>query len=424
MSRVAASAHLQLPGGAVAAAPALLRIDSGAVVTALVCILLFLVLNPFLALFILVNIAFFRRIPVTPFVLSACVAFTLFFFFRDYGIDWYFNSTDDVPTYIGIYETNSSLSFSDLFVNFIQAPNGYEILWHIPWWLLLKTFDASDETFVFLHYLLLFAGVFLSLMTLSKRLLVPFALVYFLLTPISMDAIAHVWRQQLAFSLFLTGVGLHVMRGSAAGRWLICASPFVHVSFTFFVALYFLYEWVRKHRGFDNKLKVSIFLAVVLAVVPLFARVAIFFLDSIGLARIMSYFEGYDTDVTRVYLIVALYIVPMLLSFYLFDGDDLNHLILVLCFAVFSIVLAMPGSNSIYERLFMSVLPLWGLFLFRTLLANFARGWYFAATTFSFAVGVLRLQALAADGQGLGAFLAFGHAFDPFMGTVKMLVTL
>jgi hypothetical protein len=399
-------------------------VDTGAVSAALVCILLFLILNPFLALFVLAIINFFRRIPAVPFILSASLAFTLFFFFRDYGVEWYFNSSDDVPTYIGLYETNATLSFGDLFTNFIEAPNGYELLWHLPWWFLMNTFHASDDTFVFLHYLVLFLGVFLSLLTLSREQLVPSVVVYFLLTPISLDAVAHVWRQQLACSVFLAGAGLHIVRGSRAGKWLIWAAPLVHVSFTFFLMLFLLFELIRARRGFDNKLKVSIFLALLLGLVPVIAKVAIFFLDSIGLARIMSYFEGYDTDVTRAYLIIAAYIVPMLLSFYLFRSDDLNHLFVVLCFAVFSIVLALPGSNSIYERLFMSVLPMWGLFLVRTLRANFRPAWYFAAVVASFLIGVLRLQTLASDGQGLGAFLAYGHAFDPLMGTIKMVSTL
>lgn len=400
------------------------RIDSGTVLAALTCILLFLALNPFLALLVLALVNFFRRIPTAVFIVSASISFTLFFYFRDYGIDWYFNSSDDVPTYISIYRQNYSFGFVDLFTNFIEAPNGNEILWHLPWWALLKAFDASDDTFVFLHYLLLFTCLFLALHALSPRLLVPFALVYFLLTPISLDAMAHIWRQQLAFLVFLSGAGLHIVRGSRAGKWLVCASVLIHVSFVLFVALFWIYELIRRRHGFDNKLKVSLFLCAVLAIVPAVSKVAIFFLDSIGLARVMSYFEGTDADITRVYLITALYIVPMLLSFYLFKVDALNQLFLVLCFAVFSIVLALPGSNSIYDRLFMSVLPLWGLFLFRTLLANFPPGWYFAAILVSFTVGVIRLHSPTEQGEGIGAFLAFGHAFDPFMGAAKMLITL
>lgn len=400
------------------------RTDSGAILTGLVCILLFLALNPFLALLILALVNYFRRIPTVVFIVSASISFTLFFYFRDYGVDWYFNSSDDVPTYIGIYEQNFSFSFTDLFENFIEAPNGNEILWHLPWWVLLRGFGASDDTFVFLHYLLLFSCLFLALFSLSRRHLVPFALIYFLLTPISLDAMAHIWRQQLAFLVFLSGAGLHIVRGSRVGKWLICASMFIHVSFALFVGLFWIYEPIRRRRGFDNKLKVSLFLAAVLAIVPAISKVAIFFLDSIGLARVMSYFEGTDADTARVYLIIALYIVPMLLSFYLFKVDSLNNLFLVLCFAVFSIVLALPGSNSIYDRLFMSVLPLWGLFFFRTLLANLQSGWYFVAILVSFIVGVIRLQLPAEQGEGVGAFLAFGHAFDPFMGAAKMLITL
>jgi hypothetical protein len=71
----------------------------------------------------------------------------------------------------------------------------------------------------------------------------------------------------------------------------------------------------------------------------------------------------------------------------------------------------------------MFTLPLLSLYLFRCLIANFEAGWRIPALMLVFAVGVMRLQGPAETGYGAGAFLAFGHAFDPTMGVLKLLVT-
>jgi hypothetical protein len=395
-----------------------------AVVLTLACVLLFLLLNPFLALFVLAVVGFFRPVPVIPVLVFGSLSFALFFYFREYGVEWYLNSSDDVPTYITLYESGYVSSFSDLFVNFASAPNGNEFLWYLPWWLLIRVFDASDDTFVFLHYLTIFACLFIAFATLSKRHFVAFALVYFFLTPVSLDGAAHIWRQQLALSMFVTGAGLYLVRGRSIGKWLMWATPLVHFAFLFFTIILFVFLLMRRYRTFDNKLKLTLILLAAMAVMPLLARQAVFFLDSIGLARIMSYFEGYDTDVTRVYLLMTLYTVPMLAAFYLLRNDPLNQLFMLLSFTIFSIALAMPGANTIYERLLMSILPLWGLFLFRCMLENFSFRWYLPFIVVVFVTGAMRIHAPLADGEGVATVLAYGHAFDPFMGAVKMLTSL
>jgi hypothetical protein len=114
----------------------------------------------------------------------------------------------------------------------------------------------------------------------------------------------------------------------------------------------------------------------------------------------------------------------MLAAVYLYTNDSANYVMVVLCFSVFSIALAMPGANTIYERLLMTVVPMWGLFWFRALRINFSPYWQAPIFMLVFASGVSRLNALAANGEGVGSFLAFGNAFDPLMGVVKMLTTL
>jgi hypothetical protein len=395
--------------------------DATLSVSAPVCVLLFLLINPFLALFILAVISLNFRVPVSVFVLSASVSFTLFFFFREYGIEWHHNSTDDIPQYVAMYESNYLLSFTEIFTRFFDQPSGSEPVWHIPWWALLNWFNGSDNTFIWLHYFVIFVAQFLALAILSKRYAVPFAVVYIFLTPIAVDSMAHIWRQQLAFSMFLAGIGLYMNHGSSRGKWLVYGSALIHLSAGYFGAIFFIAEWFRKRGGFDNKLKVISLIIVLLLGVATFSSAVVFFLDSIGMSRIMGYFEGYGFSVLRVYLIISVYAVPLLISFYYLRSDDINNLIMVLCFAVFSIVLALPAANSIYDRMLMFVLPLWGLYFFRCLLLNFSTQWRGPVLIVVFVSGVLRLHAPLAGGFGVAQFLAFGNAFDPFMGIIKCL---
>jgi EpsG family len=397
--------------------------SSASVATNLACLALFLLVNPFLAVFILALISVFRPVSTSIFIASASISFSLIFYFRDYGIDWYFNSSDDVANYRYIYSTFQDLTFQDLIANFIDAPNGNELFWHLPWWGLMRIFGASEETFVYLHYLLIFFSIFLALLTFSKRHLIAFVVVYFFLTPISIDSIAHIWRQQLAFSMFLAGVGLYLVKGRRSGRWLIYLSPLMHVSLVFFLFGFFVFQAIRKSKGFNDKWKFSLALVALMIVVPILSSRAVNYLDLIGLARIMSFFEGHGTDVVRVYMILGLYMTSMLACFYLLKHDDANNLFVVLCFSVFSIVAALPEANGIYDRLLMFVLPLLGIYFFRSVLANFSVRWQIPVLTCSFIVGAVRLYMPTLDQSGPMYFLAFGHALDPAMGILRMLVS-
>jgi hypothetical protein len=390
----------------------------------LMCVLLFSLINPFLSVFILAVISTFRRVPTSIFIASASISFALFFYSRDYGVDWYFDSGDDVPGYMYIYRTFQDASFTDLIENFIETPNGRELLWQIPWWALMTVFDASDNTFAFVHYLVIFVGVFLAILTLSRRYLIALVVVYFFLTPISIDSIAHIWRQQLAFSMLLAGVGLYLVRGMPLGKWLIYFSPLLHMSLIFFVLGFVTFLIIKENGWLNNKLKVSTILLLIMIIVPFLSTIAVTYLDAFGLDRIMSYFIGSGADKARVYMVLALYVTPLLVAYFLLKNDDTNNLIMILCFSVFSIVSALPAANGIYDRLLMFVLPLLGIYLYRCLLINFSPRWQAPFLTFAFITGMVRLYLPTRNSSGPMHFLAFGHAFDPLMGVLKMLGTL
>jgi hypothetical protein len=389
----------------------------------LLCVMLFLFVNPFLALFLVAIASFFVRVPLIIFLCSAAPTFALFFFRREYGMEWYSGASgDDVPAYIALYDANYGLTFAELLERFMEAPNGNEILWHAPWSFLLNAFDAGDQTFVFLHYLANFLFLIVALRLLSSRYWIALLVVYFFLTPLTVVGIAHIWRQQLALSLFLAGVALKYERRSRTGEWLIHASPFMHVSLVFFLLAYWTFILLRRLRTFDHNLRFVVLLVMLMMIVPALSSLAVAFLDSLGMARILSFFETGESSVLRVYLLLLGYAVPMLGAFFWLRTDDMDRLFLVLCFAVFSIVLALPGANGIYDRLLMFSLPLMGLYFYRCLIRNFPARWYMPVLTAIFALGCYRLYLPTRENNGVLAFVADGEGLDPAMGLLRLLV--
>jgi hypothetical protein len=391
---------------------------------ALLCVVLFLTLNPFLALLLIALVSLNVRVPSAPFIVIASIALAVFFYNREYGIEWYPGlAGDDIPHYRSMYEANYGYTLSGIWQRFIESPNGNEILWNLPWWFAVNELDMGTESFVFLHYFTNLATLFIALRLLSKRYWIAFAVVYFFLTPLTVDVMANIFRQQLAFAMFVSGIALRYRHNSRAGSWLIHVSPFMHMSLVFYVITYWVFLVLRRTNAFDRKLRFVVLLTMMMAIVPALSTIAITFLDSIGISKIMSFFETGEGSTLRVYLVLLGYGVPMLAAFFWLDNDDINRLFLLLNFAVFSIVLALPGANGIYDRLLMFTLPLMGLYFFRLFLRYFPPLWRAPALVAIFALGAYRMYLPTLDHNGAFYFLAWGQGFDPFMGLVRMLAS-
>ena len=394
------------------------------ILAGLLSITLFLFVNPFLALFLLALISMLHRVPALAFIVPASIAFAVFFYSREYGIDWYPGSTDDIPQYIVLYQNNQGVSLFSLLQNFAFRPSGNEPLWQVIWWTLLNGLGGSNNTFVFLHYLLNFFVLFLALRALSARYFISFALVYLFLIPISVDGLVHIFRQELSSFIFLAGAGIYLNTGRRVGKLFIYLSPLFHLSSLFWVAAFILFESLRKRRLFENRKKISLILLFLLLVCPIMLSITVTILDYIGVYNIVGYFEGSGVNKIRVYLLIGAYGGIQLLAFFLLRHDDLNHLILIMCVAVYSLVIALPAANGIYDRLLITALPLLSIYLFRSILENFHVSWRVPSIIVIFSIGLMRLYTSSVAGNGPGAYLAFGNAFDPSMGLIKTLFVL
>jgi hypothetical protein len=267
-----------------------------------------------------------------------------------------------------------------------------------------------------------FTTLFVTLRLLSTRYWLALGVVYFFLTPLTVDVMSIIFRQQLAFAMFVSGIALRYRHNSRAGTWLMHLSPFMHMSLVFYLITYWTFLVLRRMNAFDNKLRFVMLLAMMMAIVPALSTIAISFLDSIGISKIMAFFETGEGSRMRVYLVLIGYAIPMLAAFFWLESDDINRLILLMNFAVFSIVLALPAANGIYDRLLMFTLPLWGLYFFRLFLRYFPPLWRAPALVCIFALGTYRMYLPALESNGVAYFLANGQAFNPFTGLIRLLV--
>ena len=70
-----------------------------------------------------------------------------------------------------------------------------------------------------------------------------------------------------------------------------------------------------------------------------------------------------------------------------------------------------------------SGLPFLGLYFYRCFFMNFSSRWHLPLLLVIFYTGAKRLYAPTLDQSGPMFFLAYGHALDPMMGVLKLLVS-
>jgi hypothetical protein len=386
-------------------------------------IFIFLLFNPFLALFCLSLISLFFRVPKPVFVISATLAFTCFFFFRDYGMTWADGaSSDDIPTYILLYYTNQGIPFGEVFSKFLSSPGNYEPLWHAPFWVWLNVFNGGEKSFIFINYLLIFTFLFCALAAISSRYFILLALAYFFLTPGSIDSIFHIWRQQLSFGVFLWGCAQYLIKSKKTGLFLIFITPLIHLVCIYFVIIFIVYNFLRKRQLIKKKLPFFLY-ALLLSFISCTAFMAgLNYLASLNLDRVLIYFEGTGDSNVRQFIVMSIFLGLVSFTHIFFKNDDFNKLIIFITFVVTIMTIAFPSANTIFNRLSYFSVPFLGLYFVRWTLLNFSKKWLLHLTFFIFITGLYRIIPLVTRKIASVQFLAFEHPLDPLMGVLKMLL--
>lgn len=387
----------------------------------LIMFLLFLLFNPFLSLFIISILSVNFKIPKIPFVVFATISFTLIYFLREYGVSWA-ASSDDVPSYIYLFNSNASLQLSEIFTRFLSFPGGNEPIWHSFFSIFLNVFGINDNTFVFIHYFLIIFLFFIALINISRKYCIVLALAYFFLTPLSLDSVFHIWRQQLAFSVFLIGIAIYLIQEKKSGLYFIFLSPLMHLVTLFFVISFILFNWLKKTKLISSKLGFILFVSLtcllyvgsVMSVINLFSM--------INLDRVTSYFESGGGDyVFRSFIISSFFMAFFFITNTYFYNDNFNKYIILVNTIIAAILFAFPSAFSIFTRLNYFAMPLVSVYLVRWYLFNFSAKWIKVLVFIIFITGMLRIIPSIAEKSASVQFLAYGHPLDPFMGFLKML---
>jgi hypothetical protein len=386
-------------------------------------VLSFLIFNPFIAIFVISLFSAYFKIPRIWFFISGSLAFTLFFFFREYNVVWS-SSSDDIPAYIELYFSNKSLTLYDLFTRFFAIPGNHEPLWHLPFWLLLNVFDGNEKVFIFVHYLFIFVLLFYTLNSISERYYSIAILAYFFLTPVALDSVFHIWRQQLASTIFLLGCNIYLTKEKKKGLFLIYSSVLIHLVCSYFLAIFLVFNFLRKRNVLEHKIKFFFYCLLLCLVFILLYNAALNFLASLNLDRVLTYAEGTEANAIRLFIVMSFFMGAMFLSHVFYKNDDLNKLIIFITFAVTTMTLAFPAADSIFSRLTYFTVPLIGLYFLRWFVLNFPKKWVLGFVIFTFVSGAYRIIPLITEKRISAQFLALGHPLDPFMGIIKMLFFL
>lgn len=340
-------------------------------------------------------------------------SFSLFFFNRNYGIDFYSNANDDVPVYVNYFLRLSDYSFLDIINNFIIFPSGNEPLWHLFWLPVNLIFQGNTDVFIFLHYFLIFyLLLYISKTVFSKN---PELVFILLLTffQFTLYNVTHLWRQFLAFEIFIIGV-LSFKKSSRIT--LIFSSFLIHLSSLYYIILYYGYIFL-------NKFIKSVYKKIIfsLLIIFLFFNTIAFFLGEY-FERIAYYTQGLSAERNLQSLKSILFSVILFLS-YKKSTDLKNKKILYYIASIsFLLPLIIPQFNAIYDRFYGLSFILLAIFL---IISSFNIESFKILIKSKFNLGIFTILFILSSYKliteyfaniGVISYLASGKSLSPFSG--------
>ena len=303
-------------------------------------------------------------------------------------------------------------------------PGNNEPLWHFPFWVLLNVFNASENTFIFIHYLLIFLLLIGTLITMSPKYFIILLLGYFFLTPVSIDSIFHIWRQQLASTLFLLGSYVYLIKHKKQGLILIYISVFVHLVCLYFLGIFLFFNFLRKRNMIKKNTIFFIYALLISLSFFLLFNVALNFLASLNLDRVLMYGEDSSGFDIRLLIVLSIFIVSVAFMHIRYGNDFFNMLIVFISFVTIINSFLLPFASSIFGRLAYFTIPLIGIYFLRSFLKNLSQKWIPLLVLLIFFSGLMRIIVIINNGRASAQFLSFEHPLDPFMGLVKMIFFL
>ena len=348
-------------------------------------------------------------------LILAPIGITLIFYNRIYGVEWTEGSADDVPSYISMYLVDLEMGLTDIFMRFISSPGQNEPVWHLLAWFSGNILNFNLTYFIIFQYLISICGIFIAAYLISKNIYIYIIFSYFLLSITTFDSIAFIWRQQLAFIIFLSGIGIYYQyKYKKISFLLILASCLTHNSMVLFAMIF------SQYIIFNFKLYIKILINIlgVIVLLPLSIKI----MESMGMDFIGSYFDGVAGNILGTYINVIFISVFIAVSLYKLRNDELNKLIALIILSINSIFIAFPAASGIYIRYLMFIYPLVAIYFTRLCFSNFKKNIIILAINVIFISGILRIFYQIYTNIGAARFLAYGGLLDPFMGIIESFV--
>ena len=333
-------------------------------VNSLFVLIIFLFINPIYAILLVTYFSVNHEYSKSISFLSLIFAFSLFFFNRKYDVNFYLDSTDDVPVYIDYYLKLSTLSIGDIFFNFLKSPSGNEPFWHLIWWFVNRLTNSNVSVFIFLHYLLIFyffAKISKSLFPKGFEIL--FLLILFLF-PVTLYNVCHVWRQILSFEFMLYGTYLYYYKNiKIIGVIYIILSILTHVSCLYFFIIFLTYNVFFELFFKLSKKNIIIFTSIILILISLGFQILLSILGE-TFVRLANYTEGASADRDGLGIKLIIYIAITIYAFKKSKITKFNSFLFINILIPFFLPFIFPSLNSIYDRYFSLALTLLSVYLF------------------------------------------------------------
>jgi hypothetical protein len=347
------------------------------------------------------------------YVFFSILFLTCIFLFREFGVDWTANSTDDSIEYISRYHKLAEVSFFELFSRFFDRLGDLEPLWYLPWWVLKNWFNGSSDLFLFFQYLVSSCLLVFLLIKLDKSFFLILLTFYLFVFPDGVYSFVHLFRAQIAFLVFSIGL-VYFQASKKIGFFLMFISGFFQI-ISFFYAFVFLAFYLF-NKDF-NKIKLVVFCFTIILLFPFLFQFILYFLSEyVGFVKVLNYLQV-DGSLRFSFYIKSILIVLFLFVYTMFgSGNKFVFASLILNFVSVSFFLAIPNAAIVYERLFIFTLPLLSISFGLFLIEIFSKRSIFILSVLLVCFAFFRIYVSVKFESGVYRYLAFGELLNPFSG--------
>lgn len=320
----------------------------------------FLLFNPFLAVSLCAICSMFFGLNRISFFICLVVSLFFVFYCREFGVSFSSVANDDVPAYLSLFHESFNRSYFLIWQNFFIDIGNNEPIWHTYNWFVINFITQNDNVYIFITYvLIIFSFVFAIIKTETDDYPIKFIFI-FMFSQGVLYQMAHIWRQQITFSLFILFIDYFLYNEKLKLKFVFLFTAllvFIHFSLIIYMSFFLLSYYISRNLDFYNVSARYKFLFVTICLSFFIAYLFKFFFSYVISTFYFSGSKYLESSVLNDSS-KAVY-VPFLLLMPLLKSIKTHHLFYCsLYFFVYIFSILNPNLSSIYARLFLFVTPL------------------------------------------------------------------